>query len=126
MTEPAFQPGANPRPAPARLAARQSRDNENTPQVSIPTPSPPPSMRFASGDLLRTMTKFLALGLTLPRIITATTDPPAQPVNRPDLGNLKTGSTGDASTLILTDTPILRKDMLGQTLTHPRHVWHLA
>ena len=83
-------------------------------------------MRFASWHLLRTMTKFLALGLTLPPIITATTATPAKPVNRPDLGTINCGSTGDASILTLTDTPILRKDVLGQALTHPRHGWHLA
>lgn len=70
-------------------------------------------------DLLRTMTKFHALGLPLAQIITATTTAPAKALRRPDLGTLKPGSTGDASILTLTQNPTLLEDVLGETLTHP-------
>ena len=71
-------------------------------------------------DLLRTMTKLLALGLTLPETITATTANAARALRRPDLGTLKPGSIGDASLLTLTQTPILLHDVLGEPLTHPQ------
>ena len=71
-------------------------------------------------DLLRTMTKFLALGQTLPQIITATTEAPARALRRPDLGTLQPGSTGDASILALQDTTVLLEDVLGETLAYPQ------
>ena len=79
-------------------------------------------IRGPAWDLLRTMTKFLALGLTLPQIITATTAAPARALRRPDLGTLTPGSTGDASILALENQPILLEDVLGETLTHPKRL----
>ncbi|MBC7477149.1 MAG: amidohydrolase/deacetylase family metallohydrolase [Pseudorhodobacter sp.] len=73
-------------------------------------------------DVLRTMTKFLTLGQSLPQIITATTLAPAKALRRPDLGTLQPGSTGDASILDLTNTPIVLEDVLGETLTHPQNL----
>ncbi len=70
-------------------------------------------------DLLRTMTKFLALGMTLPQIIAATTQNPARALRRPDLGTLKPGSIGDASLIALAPQATTLEDVLGQTLTHP-------
>ena len=69
-------------------------------------------------DLLRTMTKFLALGMDLPDIIAATTVRPAEAVRRDDLGTFRQGAAGDASILSLVDAPIELEDVLGETETH--------
>jgi pyruvate formate lyase activating enzyme len=52
-------------------------------------------------DLLVTMSKMLCLGMSLPRVIEATTIAPARALRRPELGTLKPGSAGDASVLSL-------------------------
>ena len=85
-------------------------------------------------DLLRTMTKFLALGMPLAQIITAATQTPARALNRPDLGTLTPGSTGDASILAVAPIPTVLEDVTGETIPHatrlvPRGrvlagVWH--
>ena len=85
-------------------------------------------------DLLRTMTKFLSLGLTLPQVITATTTAPARALRRPDLGSLKPGATGDASVVALADIPTTLEDVLGETIPYRQRlvpkgrvmagVWH--
>lgn len=70
-------------------------------------------------DLLRTMTKFLALGLPLPQVIQATTQAPAQALRRPDLGTLTPGTMGDASLLALAPIPTTLEDVTGETFLHP-------
>jgi dihydroorotase len=64
-------------------------------------------------DLLRTMTKFRALGLTLPEVIRATTVAPADAIRRPDLGRLAAGAAGDASIVRLADFPTELEDVQG-------------
>ena len=73
-------------------------------------------------DLLRTMDKFLALGLSLPDTIAAATHRPAAAIRRPDLGTLAPGAIGDASLISLDDTPIDLSDVLGQVVTHPQRL----
>ena len=73
-------------------------------------------------DLLRTMTKFLALGMSLPAVITATTQGPATALRRPDLGTLKPGAIGDASVIALQHIPTQLEDVLGQILPHPERL----
>ncbi len=73
-------------------------------------------------DLLVTMTKFLALGLTLPDVVAAATQHPARAIRRPDLGKLAPGATGDASVIALTDTPILLTDATGEGVAHPQRL----
>jgi len=73
-------------------------------------------------DLLRCMTKFLALGMALPDIITATTSAPARALRRPDLGTLKPGSVGDASVIALSGIPTDLEDVLGQIVPHPERL----
>ena len=73
-------------------------------------------------DLLRTMTKFLALGLTLPQVIAATTNAPARALRRPDLGTLAPGATGDASVIALTDIATDLEDVTGQIIPHPQRL----
>lgn len=64
-------------------------------------------------DLLRTMTKFLALDMTLPDVIRAATVAPADAMRRPDLGRLAPGAAGDASVIRLADTPTDLEDVQG-------------
>ena len=87
-------------------------------------------------DLLRTMTKFLALGLALPAVVAACTHRPAAAIRRPDLGTFALGSVGDASIMALTDRPIALEDVTGEVVWHPQRfegrgmviggVWHDA
>jgi len=72
-------------------------------------------------DLLRTMTKLMALGMPLDRVIAAATIAPARAIGR-DLGHLAAGAVGDASVIALEDVPIVLEDVLGQTLTHPQRL----
>ena len=91
-------------------------------------------IRGPAWDLLRTMTKFLALGMDLPQVITATTTAPAKALRRPDLGTLKPGATGDASVISLDAIPTQLEDVLGEVIPHPERlvargrvmagVWH--
>jgi len=64
-------------------------------------------------DLLRTMTKFLALGLSLPEVIRAATVAPADAVRRPDLGRLAPAAAGDASVIRLAQRPVELEDVEG-------------
>ena len=73
-------------------------------------------------DLLRTMTKFLALGMILPDVISATTTAPARALRRPDLGTLKPGTIGDASILALAPLPTDLEDVLGQIIPYPQRL----
>ncbi len=69
-------------------------------------------------DMPYTMTKFLALGMSLQDVITASTTAAAQAINRPDLGKLAAGGVGDASILTITDGPVELEDVLGKIVTH--------
>jgi len=64
-------------------------------------------------DLLRTMTKFLALGLAMPEVIRGATVAPADAVRRPDLGRLAPGAAGDASVIRLAEIPTELEDVQG-------------
>ena len=85
-------------------------------------------------DLLRTMTKFLALGMSLDQVITATTQAPAKALRRADLGTFAPGSAGDASVIALEQRAIGLEDVLGEVMPYdsllvPRGrvmagVWH--
>jgi dihydroorotase len=50
-------------------------------------------------DNLETMSKFLCLGMPVVDIVRAVTETPARILQRPDLGDLSVGSTGDATIL---------------------------
>lgn len=86
-------------------------------------------------DNLVTMTKFLHLGMDLAAIVRAVTTTPAAVLNRPDLGTLAPGTTGDATVLRIQDGAFPLTDVLGRTLIAPRqfaldsmviagHLWH--
>ncbi len=67
-------------------------------------------------DLLAVMSKFLALGMTLPDVIRATTTHPARAIARPDLGCLREGAAGDATILTLEPRPVTHVDVVGETI----------
>jgi dihydroorotase len=56
-------------------------------------------------DLPTTMSRFLALGLSLPEVVKATTIAPATIVGRPDLGSLRVGGPADVTVLRVIDEP---------------------
>jgi dihydroorotase len=64
-------------------------------------------------DLLRTMTKFMALGMALPDVVAAATARPAAAVRRPDLGSFRVGAAGDASVIAVAPGEIGLEDVTG-------------
>jgi dihydroorotase len=66
-------------------------------------------------DQLVTMSKFLALGMTLGDVIACSTASPAAALGRPDLGHLAVGGIGDASILELVDGEFDFRDVLGES-----------
>ena len=73
-------------------------------------------------DLLRTMTKFLALGMSLTDIIASTTHRAATALRRPDLGTFAPGSEGDASLLKLEEQDIDLEDVLGEIVKYNKQL----
>lgn len=71
---------------------------------------------------LRTMTKFLALGMSLEEVIAASTCNAAKALRRPGLGNFTPGAAGDASILALEPGGIELEDVLGQMVHHPENL----
>ncbi len=68
-------------------------------------------------DQVTTLSKFLALGMPLSDVIAASTVAAAKAINRPDLGTLKAGSTGDASLLSLEEGSFPLEDVRGEVTT---------
>jgi dihydroorotase len=68
-------------------------------------------------DQVTTLSKFLALGMSLPDVIAASTVNAAKALNRPDLGTFKPGSVGDASILSLDDGAFRLEDVRGEVVT---------
>ena len=68
-------------------------------------------------DNMETMSKFLCLGMTLPDIVRAVTATPAAALRRPDLADLSTGSTGDATVMRMEEGRFTFTDVSGQTRT---------
>lgn len=73
-------------------------------------------------DLLRTMTKFLSLGLSLSEVIAGTTSRAALALRRPELGHLGAGAAGDASVLELAQMPTPLEDVLGEVVDYPQRL----
>ncbi len=65
-------------------------------------------------DLLRTMTKFMALGMSLSDVVASATVRAATAVRRPELGTLAVGAAGDASVIALEDRGIDLEDVRGE------------
>jgi dihydroorotase len=68
-------------------------------------------------DQVTTLSKFLALGMSLTDVIAASSVNAAKALNRPDLGTLKPGGVGDASILSLDEGAFRLEDVRGEVLT---------
>ena len=75
------------------------------------------------GDLPTVMTKFLALGLSLERIIAACTNNPARAVGWHDrIGSLEVGREADIAVLQILDDPVMLRDSVGVEKLHRRRI----
>jgi dihydroorotase len=73
-------------------------------------------------DQVTTLSKFLALGMSLPEVIAASTVNAGRALSRPDLGTFKPGSTGDASILSLDEGAFPLEDVRGEIVTAGRRL----
>jgi len=64
-------------------------------------------------DVLVTMTKMLALGMSLPEVVRRATATPAGAIARPELGTLVEGGIGDATVLTLEEGAVTLEDSIG-------------
>lgn len=67
-------------------------------------------------DQVTTLSKFLALGMSLPDVIAASTVNAAKALQKPELGTLKPGSVGDASILSLEEGSYPLGDVRGEVV----------
>jgi dihydroorotase len=68
-------------------------------------------------DLLQTLAKFHALGMSLPEVVACGTTHAAQAIRRPDLGTLQVGRVGEASIFEVLSEPTEYKDVVGEVIT---------
>ncbi len=73
-------------------------------------------------DLLRTMSKFVCLGMKLDHVIRAATEAPARALRREDLGSLRPGAVGDASILELEAGQFDYVDVTGERMMAERRL----
>jgi len=73
-------------------------------------------------DQVTTLSKFLAMGMSLVDVIAASTDKASQVLVRPDLGNLKAGSAGDAAILSLETGDFEFTDSTGKTVNGKQRI----
>jgi dihydroorotase len=73
-------------------------------------------------DQLRTMSKFVCLGMKLDRVIQAATQTPASALRREDLGSLRPGAVGDASILELEAGEFEYVDVTGEQMIGERRL----
>lgn len=73
-------------------------------------------------DQVTTMSKFLCLGMPLANIIAASTTNAAFALRRPELGNLKPGSAGDATILSIRNGSFDYVDVIGEQLTGEHNI----
>ncbi len=66
-------------------------------------------------DELVTLSKFLALGMSLPDVIAAATQGPANAIGKPELGSLAIGTPGDATILDIAEGRFEFEDVKGLT-----------
>ena len=78
-------------------------------------------------DLPTTLSKFLALGMSLSEVIAASTLNPAKAIGWDDrIGHLKPGAFGDATVLELKDEVITLSDSVGEMLNAEKVLRHIA
>ena len=68
-------------------------------------------------DQLITLSKFLLLGMSIERVIEASTQAQARAIRRPELGTLGPGNVGDATVLELEEGEFEFTDVRGETRT---------
>ena len=73
-------------------------------------------------DQVTTLSKFIALGMPLDRIIAASTVNAAKALQRPELGTLKPGAVGDATVLDLETGAFTYTDVLGATISADKRI----
>lgn len=73
-------------------------------------------------DNLHVMTKFLALGWTLPEVVEAASAAPAQALGLKDQGHLRKGALGDVSVFREAEGAIDLDDVLGETVPFDRRL----
>ncbi|MGN6248569.1 MAG: amidohydrolase/deacetylase family metallohydrolase [Ginsengibacter sp.] len=95
------------------------------------------SMNSGMKDMANLMSKFLAIGLSLPDVILRSTWNPANVIHRPDIGNLSVGTVADVAVFSLQEgnfgfTDVERKKVLGNkklqaelTIRAGKIVWNL-
>jgi dihydroorotase len=69
-----------------------------------------------------TLSKFLALGMSLTDVVKATTSAPAAAIRRPELGTLRPGAVADATVFTLEDGKHEFTDSVGTTFTGPQRI----
>ncbi|HEU5462990.1 MAG TPA: amidohydrolase family protein, partial [Candidatus Binatia bacterium] len=75
------------------------------------------------GDLPTTLTKFLAMGMSLEQIIACCTINPARAIGWEDrIGNLEVGREADISVLQIVDEPVNLRDSRGTERLHKRRI----
>jgi len=73
-------------------------------------------------NMLVTMTKFMAMGVSLNEVIRASTINPAKAVRLEDRGTLKPGTLGDATVLDIETGEFTLKDAVGETIQTRQHL----
>jgi dihydroorotase len=68
-------------------------------------------------DLLQTLAKFHALGMSLQQVVACASVNAARAIRRPELGSLKVGAVGDASVFEVIDEPTPYTDVTGEVIT---------
>ncbi len=79
-----------------------------------------------SYNLLDIMSMFIGLGMTLDQVIGCVTANPAKVLDRPDLGNLRVGSVGDAAVLEIEDGDFKYEDQLGHDIRLSSRFAHVS
>jgi len=75
-------------------------------------------------DVLAVMSKFMALGMPLTDVVRAATQNPARALRRVDLGTLAVGAAGDATILELREGQFEHKDVVGEVIAAPNHLFN--
>jgi dihydroorotase len=68
-------------------------------------------------DLLQTLAKFHALGMSLQQVVACASVNAARAIRRPELGSLKVGALGEASIFEVIDEPTPYMDVMGEVIT---------
>ena len=80
------------------------------------------SIRGPAFDLLHTLGKFLALGMTLPEVVACASLNAARAIRRSGMGTLKPGTAGDASIFEVVEAPTEYRDVRGELIVGDRRL----